>query len=43
VHPRARIGLGSRGTVLSGGNGHILVLENLNKGWHMQDLILHMS
>jgi hypothetical protein len=39
----ARIELSSRGTVLSGGDGHVLVLEDLNEGWHMQDLILHMS
>jgi hypothetical protein len=39
----ARIGPGSRGTVLSGGHGHVLVLRDLNEGWHMQDLVLHMS
>jgi hypothetical protein len=39
----ARIGPGSRGTVLSGGDRHILFLGDLNKGWHMQDLVLHMS
>jgi hypothetical protein len=39
---RARIGPCSRGTVLSGGDGHVLVLEDLNEGWHMQDLGLHM-
>jgi hypothetical protein len=39
----ARIGPGSRDTVLSGGDGHVLVLGDLNEGWHMQDLILHMS
>jgi hypothetical protein len=39
----ARIGPGSRSTVLSGGNGHVLVLGDLNEGWHMQDLVLHMS
>jgi hypothetical protein len=39
----ARIRLGSRGTVFSGGDGHVLVLGNLNEGWHMQDLVLHMS
>jgi hypothetical protein len=31
------------GVVLSGGDGHVLVFEDLNKGWHMPDLILHMS
>jgi hypothetical protein len=40
---RARIGSGSRSTVLSGGDGHVLVLGDLNEGWHMQDLGLHMS
>jgi hypothetical protein len=39
----ARIGPGSRSTVLSGDDGHILVLEDLSEGWHMQDLVLHMS
>jgi hypothetical protein len=39
----ARIGSGSRSTILSGGDGHILVLGDLNEGWHMQDLVLHMS
>jgi hypothetical protein len=39
----ARIGPGSRGTVLSGGNGHILILGDLNEGWHIQDLVLHIS
>jgi hypothetical protein len=39
----ARIGLGSRSTLLSGGDGHVLVLGDLNEGWYMQDLILHMS
>jgi hypothetical protein len=39
----ARIGLGSRRIVLSGGDGHVLVLEDLNEGLHMQDLGLHMS
>jgi hypothetical protein len=39
----ARIGPGSRSTVLSGGDGHVPVLGDLNKGWHMQDLVLHMS
>jgi hypothetical protein len=33
----ARIGSGSRSTVLSGGDGHILVLGDLYEGWHMQD------
>jgi hypothetical protein len=39
----ARIGPDSRGTILSGGDGHVLVLGDLNEGWHMQDLALHMS
>jgi hypothetical protein len=39
----ARIGLSSRSTVLSGGDGHVLVLGDLNKSWHMQVLVLHMS
>jgi hypothetical protein len=39
----ARIRPGSRGTVLSSGDGHVLVLGDLNEGWHMQDLGLHMS
>jgi hypothetical protein len=39
----ARIGPGSRSTVLSGGDAHVLVLGDLNEGWHMQDLVLHMS
>jgi hypothetical protein len=39
----ARIGPGSKGTVLSGGDGHVLILGDLNEGWHMQDLVLHMS
>jgi hypothetical protein len=39
----ARIGSDSRSTVLSGGDGHVLVLRDLNKGWHMEDLVLHMS
>jgi hypothetical protein len=39
----ARIRSGSRSTVLSGGDGHVLVLEDLNKGWHVQDWVLHMS
>jgi hypothetical protein len=39
----ARIGPGSRGTVLSGGDGHVLVLRDLNEGWHIQDFGLHMS
>jgi hypothetical protein len=39
----ARIGPGSRSTVLSGGDGHVLVLGDLTKDWHMQDLVLHMS
>jgi hypothetical protein len=39
----ARIGPGSRSNVLSGGDGHVLILGDLNEGWHMQDLILHMS
>jgi hypothetical protein len=38
-----RIGPGSRGTVLLGGDGHILVLGDLNEGWYMQDLVRHMS
>jgi hypothetical protein len=38
----ARIGPGSRSIVLSGGDEHVLVLEGLNEGWHMQDLVLHM-
>jgi hypothetical protein len=39
----ARIGSSSRNTVLSGDDGHVLVLGDLNEGWHMQDLGLHMS
>jgi hypothetical protein len=39
----ARIGPDSRSTVLSGGDGHVLVLGDLNEGWHMQALVLHMS
>jgi hypothetical protein len=39
----ARIGPRSRSTLLSGGDGHIPVLGELNKGWHMQDLVLYMS
>jgi hypothetical protein len=39
----ARIGPGSSCTVLSSGDEHVLVLEDLNEGWHMQDLVLHMS
>jgi hypothetical protein len=39
----ARIGPGLRSTVLSDGDGHVLVLGDLNEGWHMQDLVLHMS
>jgi hypothetical protein len=39
----ARIGPGSRSTVLSGGDKHILVLGDLNEVWHMQDLVLHIS
>jgi hypothetical protein len=39
----ARIRTGSRSTVLSGGDGYVLVLGDLNEGWHMQDLVLHMS
>jgi hypothetical protein len=39
----ARIGPGSRSTIPSGGDGHVLVLGDLNEGWHMQDLVLHMS
>jgi hypothetical protein len=39
----ARIGPGSRSTVLLGGDEHVLVLKDLNEGWHMQDLVLHMS
>jgi hypothetical protein len=39
----ARIGPGSRSTVLSGGDGHVLVLGDLNEGLHMQDFVLHMS
>jgi hypothetical protein len=38
----ARIRPGSSGTVLSGGDGHVLVLGDLNEGWHMHDLVLHM-
>jgi hypothetical protein len=29
--------------MLSGGDGHVLVLGDLNEGWHMQDLVLHTS
>jgi hypothetical protein len=39
----ARIGSSSRGIVLSGDDGHVLILGDLNEGWHMQDLVLHMS
>jgi hypothetical protein len=39
----AIIGPGLRSTVLSGGDGHVLVLGDLNEGWHMQVLVLHMS
>jgi hypothetical protein len=39
----ARIGPSSRSTVLSGGDGHVFVLGDLNEGWHMQDLVLHIS
>jgi hypothetical protein len=39
----ARIGPGSRSTLLSSGDRHILVLRDLNEGWHMQNLVLHMS
>jgi hypothetical protein len=39
----ARIGPGSRSTILSGGDGHVPVLEDLNEGWHMQDLVLYIS
>jgi hypothetical protein len=39
----ARIGPGSKSTVLSGDDGHVLILGDLNKGWYMQDLILHIS
>jgi hypothetical protein len=39
----ARIEPCSRGTVLSGGDGHVFVLGDLNEGWYMQDLVLHMS
>jgi hypothetical protein len=39
----ARIRPGSMSIVLSGGDGHVLVLGDLSEGWHMQDLILHMS
>jgi hypothetical protein len=42
VYPRGQ-GLDWRSTVLSGGDGHVLVLGDLNEGWHMQDLVLHMS
>jgi hypothetical protein len=39
----AKIEPGSRGTVVSGGDGYVLVLGDLNEGWRMQDLVLHMS
>jgi hypothetical protein len=39
----ARIGPGSRSTVLSSDDEHVLVLGDLSEGWHMQDLVLHMS
>jgi hypothetical protein len=39
----AIIGPGSMSTVLSGGGGHVLVLGDLNEGWHMQDWVLHIS
>jgi hypothetical protein len=39
----ARIRPGSRSTVLSGGDGHVLVLGDLNEGWYMEDLVLYMS
>jgi hypothetical protein len=38
----ARIGPDSRSTVLSGGDGHVLVLGDLNEGWHMSDSVLHI-
>jgi hypothetical protein len=40
---RARIEPGSRGIILSGDDEHVLVLGDLNEGWHMQDLVLYMS
>jgi hypothetical protein len=40
---RARIGPGSRTTVLSGGDGHVLVLGYSGKSLYMQDSILHIS
>jgi hypothetical protein len=39
----ARIGPGSRSTVLSGGDGHGLVLGYSGKSSYMQDLVLYMS
>jgi hypothetical protein len=39
----ARIGPDKRDTVLSDGDGHVLVLGDLNEGWHMPDLVLHIS
>jgi hypothetical protein len=39
----ARIRPDSRSTILLGGDGHVLVLGDLNEGWYMQDLVLHMS
>jgi hypothetical protein len=39
----ARIGPGLMSTVLSGGNGYVLVLGYLGKSWYMQDSVLHMS
>jgi hypothetical protein len=39
----ARIRLGSRNTVLSGGDGHVLVLGYSGKSLYMQDSVLHMS
>jgi hypothetical protein len=31
----ARIEPGLRSTVLLGGDGHVLVLEDINEGWYM--------
>jgi hypothetical protein len=39
----ARVGPGSSSTVLSGDDGHVLILGDLNEGWLIQVLVLHMS
>jgi hypothetical protein len=42
VYPRGQ-GPDWRSTVLSGGDGHVLVLGYSDKSWYMQDSVLHMS